>query len=135
MEKKNFDLALVKKINLLIQKNVNTDSLLIQKNVNNDSPFEWFVVGFLYAHPHNVQTLDKIFADVHTVISLNKTNHFLTPDDTNEILVKMINNLISSQVTFFWLINSSKFFLNRQMEISIKTQKSRYLQTTKSKKQ
>ncbi len=90
MDKKNFDLALVKKINLLIQ-----------KNVNNDSPFEWFVVGFLYAHPHNIQSLDKIFVDVHTVISLNRTNHFLTPDDTNEILIKMINNLISSQVISF----------------------------------
>ena len=88
LDKKVFDLTLVKNINIIIEKN------------EDNSPFEWFIVGFLFAHKNNTQTLEKTFNDVHTIVNLYKTTNLLTLDDTNEILIKMLNNLINSQVLY-----------------------------------
>ena len=88
MEKKNFDMSLVHRVNLIV------------KEHSDQSYFEWFVIGFLYAHPNNAQTLEKLFTDVHSVMNLTKTNHLLTFDDTYDILIKMINNLLRSQVNY-----------------------------------
>jgi len=87
LERKAFDLGLVKKINIIIENN------------DNYSSFEWFVVGFLFAHKNNSQSLEKTFNDVHAIVNLSKTSNLLSLDDTNEILIRMINNLISSQVS------------------------------------
>jgi len=92
MEWKNFDQNLIDKITTLTQKH--TDH----------SPFEWFIVGFIYAHPSNNRILDKIFNDIHTVVSLSKTSQLLSIEDTNGILMKMVQNLLSPRVDIPFLI-------------------------------
>lgn len=81
MENKSFDTALVHKVNIITQRNPDHSS------------FEWFAVGYLYAHPNNTQTLENVFTNVHTVVKLSRTSP-LTLDDTTDILIKMINNLM-----------------------------------------
>ena len=93
MEQKTFDSTLYDKINLIIQQN--------PKNTS----FQWFIVGFLYAHPNNTDSIENIFSSVNSVVELPKNGRYLTPDNANQILIMMVNNLLNSQVNICTLLS------------------------------
>ena len=103
MQVRQFDLKLVEEINSLIRKNPDCNAL------------DWFTVGFLCGRSTENKSVQDHFNDVNNVSKLAKAGQ-LDADDTNEILIKMMNNMINKQVKF----SLQSLNLNRQ-EIMVRT--------------
>ena len=73
-------------------------SKLVKQHPQN-AQLDWFVMGILYGHPNNTKSIEDIFNNVNNITSLSRGGA-LPVKDTNDFLIRIVNNLVNSEVTF-----------------------------------
>lgn len=75
-----------------------TIAALVNKNPKNLQA-DWFTIGFMYAHSLQSKSLEDTFHTVNNITLLSRSSA-LTLAETNDILCRMMNNLINAEVIF-----------------------------------
>lgn len=72
---------------------LDTFNQIARKSPKN-APFDWFVMGFLFSQPNNTKSLEELFSTVNNITLLSRESS-LSVEDTNDILIRMMNNSVS----------------------------------------